>query len=715
MTETIRESLGVLLPTAQEVWDEYAPAGHTALRVGLRIGPRFDVPGAFVTLKPLGCSATYAGFPCRVDRIRGTIDIEPLGVTFALDGQRGASPVTINGRFMIGTAGTDGTEELHGTSSELWLSAKRIASDDELRAALRTLDEDIGRACDYVGFDGTTDCELSLWRSAGSREFGYDVRVDVRDGSARLQDLQVPMRRLTGPLFVHGSGSRSRVDVSAIRGEIANAPGVQPATLLVQGTVQTDPLGFAMDITSIVRHLQLTDELAVAMDQNGAFDLDAWRVLRPSGFVDAISRLTRSADAPEIDHELRLQLRDVTCSAAILPAPATGLHGQVSVKDGVAKFEDVRGEMAGSRIYCSEGMAASSATETRFRATVTSEEFPVDERMANLMTGPLRETYLARDVQGAVAIKQLDLDVHWPAGRNTFVSTFSGRFTARNLAMTLGTRIVDVSGTWTIDEGRVDGNDGHVVGGVENGALTMFNHRATGLSGRFEVSPDLVVVSHIDGRVHNGRLFGAGEDGADLSYSLEPPGVLSFDLRWESVSLQLLLRAAGLLDDRYRGNLSGAFHLAELRGGDLVDVKGRGHLAIQNGRLGEVPIFTAIYSFLSPHRRPQFESVRTELIVENRRIVIHDLEANSPLLRATGGGTVDMDGYVSMLIDFPDFFSRAADWLILPRVLHFLTTRVVQFEIFGFLRAPQARPRWLWSDPPPRLPIGPIPAARPRR
>ena len=428
-----------------------------------------------------------------------------------------------------------------------------------------------------------------------------------------------------------------------------------------------------------------------------------------------VSRQTRGIGDDDIRNELRLQLKNVSSSAAVLPAPARNLNGEVHVLDGVATFEHVRGRMAGSRFVCSKGSASKGPDGNVFRATVQADDFPVDERMANLMTGPLRETYLKRDVRGKLKIDELEFEFLFPEDGGGFESTFSGSFVAKNIGMTIGTRVSDISGLWRIDRGIVDSNGGHVWGSVEKGAMTIMNHRMTGIHGTFEADPIRIVFDDIGSRLHNGRVTGAGgDDDDDVTYELGGEGRLEFHLRWEGISLIQMLRASRVGGDQYRGNLGGEFHLTDLVGLDFVEAEGHGHLRITDGRLGEVPIFRAIYSYLSATRRPRFDSLELNLTVGNRRILVRDLEVTSPLLTVTGSGTLDMDGYVNMLLDFPDFFAKAGDWLVLPQLLHFLTNSVVGFEIYGFLRSPQAKPRWLWSDQPGRSRLQPIPAHRPR-
>lgn len=709
--DEVREALEVLLPGLSRTYDEYGARGAAALDVRLRLGPGHDRPGAYVHIEPLAASATWAGFPVRVDGLRGAIDIGPDGIRFDLSGDRGGRALRLDGRFLHSD-----DPEVDRMSAELWIDAKQIAFDREVRAALEHLSPSVGRTCDFLGLEATADCEVSLWRDRRDEQFRYDIRVDLLHGNALLENLHVPIRELRGPVFIHGAGATSRVDVSTVRGRIENRPGQRPADVLVQGTVHVDRDGYAMDVTSVVRHLQLTDEIGDAMDRNGTFDLATWRVLRPDGYVDVVSRQTRRLGQDAIDHQLRLQLDGVSSSAAILPAPALGMYGEVVVEAGEARFQDIRGTMAGAAIHCSNGYARHVEGASEFAATVSADDFPVDDRLANLMAGPLAKTYRDRQVRGAVKIDELNLHFRFPDEQSTFESRIDGRFFLRDVSFVLGTAIEDVDGLWSIGEGLFRSDGGSISGTFDNGALTILGHRVSGIDASFDADQRRFAMSSVAARVHNGFVEGKpNDDGSDLVYEFGDPGVLRSRLAWRDVSLGDVLRARGMVGDAYQGNLSGELDLEELVGARFIDMRGSGHVQIGEGRLGEVPIFTAIYSYLAPRRRPRFDSGRIDFRVGDRRISLDRVELSSSLLTAQAEGSIDMDGYIRMLIDFPDFFGKAADWLVLPQVIRALTSKVVRFDVYGYLRNPQARPRWLWQGEPPREPIGPIPAWRPRR
>src|SRR5690606_24114594 len=115
------------------------------------------------------------------------------------------------------------------------------------------LSSDLGDVVDELGLEGRAHVEVALWRELDARGLSYDVRVDLRDAAGIVAELRLPIAGLTGPVYIHGDGDRTRVDVAAVRGTIANGPGVPPAEILVHGSVDIDSAagGAGIDVTAV--------------------------------------------------------------------------------------------------------------------------------------------------------------------------------------------------------------------------------------------------------------------------------------------------------------------------------------------------------------------------------------------------------------------------------------------------------------------------------
>jgi hypothetical protein len=707
----IREALGVFDPDFAAVYDDYAPAGTTALEVEVRTGADRDDPGVRVRLLPLGASAAWNGFPYRIEQVTGLVDIGTDGVFLELEGTRGPTTIALNGRFPS-AAGPGGVPA--GPEALLRASARGVAIDDELRRAMRALSDTLGETVDLLGLGGTCAIDLTTWRDAGAADFGYDVRVDLERAEIHLENLPLPTRDLRGPVFVHGEGTRSRVEVASVQGWIDNGPDTVPAPLVLHGTVDAEDGDYAADLAAVVRGLQLNERLGLAVDEFGAFDIDTWNMLRPAGDVDVVWQQTREFGAAEARQSLRIQLLDARSAAPFLPAPAEQIYGDVRVVDGIATFSDIRARMAGAEVQCASGSARRDADRSVFEAVVSSEDFPVDDRLANLLDGPLKRTYLDRRIRGRVRVHELRMQLELPEGDGSLRTRLSARLSALGLRLELGTQVEDLTGLWTIEEVDVGPDRGTARGSVEGGGFAVFAHRVSDAQASFFADNEHVEFAGLQARLHGGTIRGRRPEAA-LLYRLSEPGELSFDLGWDGISLEQMARAAGVRDERFRGRVSGHLTLDRLVGTDLVDAVGSGELVVTEGDMGQVPAFTTIYSYLDKPRRPRFEDLKLRFAVADQRIEVPELQIASQLLTATGRGRIDMDGYVDMRIDFPDFFGKDSDWLFLPQMLRMLTNELAEFQIYGYLRAPKIRPLWLWRDAAERLALSPIPAATPDR
>ena len=68
-----------------------------------------------------------------------------------------------------------------------------------------------------------------------------------------------------------------------------------------------------------------------------------------------------------------------------------------------------------------------------------------------------------------------------------------------------------------------------------------------------------------------------------------------------------------------------------------------------------------------------------------------------------------MDGYMDVLLRLPGVFGRAADILILPPLIDWTVSKVVRFQLYGYIREPKLS--WTFKKTAGRTalsPIGPV-------
>ncbi len=699
----LRTALDTLLAGGGEIYDEYAPEGETDISVFLR--PDSDESGPLdfrVNIQPRMASACYKDFPYRIHSLHGQIKINDQAVSLDLQGSRDQAEVSLHGRFRL-------HPDQH-LRSELWINGKDLPIDAALKEASQGVSKTLSESWDFFQPSGLLDWEITLWKERDAQDYDYDVHLNLRQGGATMRAFQLPMEKLNGEVFVHGTGNNSRTDISALRGEVRNLPGDQPARILIQGTVRNQDDKVSADISTLCRNLRLTPQLGAALDQAKAFDISTWNTLRLDGSIDLFARQQKAIEDKEMQQSFRVRLKNISSDAAILPGRATKMNGEVEVHDGIATFAEIRGLMDGNPIVCRSGTAQQKAGFTMLKLTAEADSIPINKKTANLMTGPLKENFLQHNLQGTAKITQLDLEFLLPESGPGFSSKFNGQLMVENLSLDMGIPVQHLTGVVTISKGEVDNNGGEVQGELKDVAFATFKTQGHNLSGQFKIDPQQLQISHLSMDLHGGKVESANDQDIALAYSFAEEGNLTANLRWQGIGLSSLLHSAGTATAQsYQGLLDGNLRILSLRGGNLLDMHAQADIWVNNGRLGEVPIFTPIYSYLNPEFRPQFNSARLSLEVLDRKVIAKDIEMKSPLVKLTGSGQLQMDGQMDITMEIPGLFGPGADVLILPTIVDLFVSNLARFQLYGYLRDPQASPKLPWNSRKTSQPIGPIP------
>ncbi len=703
----LRVALGGLGPDVTMHYDEYAPTGVVDVDVKIAALTPSGIGDILVRVAPREAEATWRHLPCRVRKITGQMEIDAHGVAIDLTGERSGRPLLVRGRFQQ----HDGPgQDAH--RHELRVRSEGLSVDEDLRVGLTTLVPRLQTLWETLEPGGEVAGELAFWQPFQAAQPSYDVRIDLRDAIARPRVLPVSVRGLTGTVFVHGDGTESRTELHLVRGSVEQPAGAAPAQILLSGSVATSSAATDVDLSSVVMGLQLDAQLADVLDRTGAFPRASWDVFAPAGSIDVIARHQHRVGEGSPRQHLRVQLREVSSNAAMLPAAATKLVGEVTVVDGVTTLSDVRGFVGTSPIVVRDARILHEGAATRVRAKVAADDFPVNDDLARLFgDSPLRETFLRRKPRGRMKVTELELDFAVPdraTGAGDFDLRFSGQILARNCGFLLAVPIEDVNGVLTLRDCTVDGESGRINGSLTGMAMSVLGRQLTDIDASFVATPAEFSFGDVALRLHGGRVTGI-EGVPHLRYATAGEGTLSANLQWQGVRLSEALGESGRAG--MRGSVNGELRLTSLPGTRLLDTRGQGRLQVSAGKLGEVPLFRGIYALLQRH--PQFTGASLEFVLGDRRIDIQKLELNSQVVDVRGKGSLAMDGYLDMTLELPSLFGDGADFLILPQLLHNAFSKVVEFKVHGYLRSPVVTPVVLFQGAPARRPIEPIPAVIP--
>lgn len=715
----LRRAFGRLLGDDGALYDEFDPAGSAA--VTLRVRPT-DGSGSDwqVRVQPLDMELSWRRFPYRLAPVTGEVVAQDGCVELQLEGRHGATRMSARGRLL---APPDAPGAITSGRIELRLHANDIAFDADLRRATTTLAPGIDNVWNELMATGSTDADARVWREHGDEELAYDVRLAVKQGNATPDFLPLPTTSVHGDVFVFGRGSSQRIEIDALRGQVRGDDG-SIAELAVVGTVSTAP-HHREDIIAVVRDLRLDESLGRALQRNEALTEATWQALQPSGKVDAVCRHQRTDKASPRLH-LIVHLRGVTSNASMLPRPATDVSGELEIDGGEVRFANLHALIGGVPVHCLHGHVKPDPgrRQTEIAFVVSAQRFPVDDQLANLFQGPLRQAVLDRQMRGFANIDELSLRFLVPDADGdpaSFTTVVQGRVEALGIELLIGTRLEGVRGIVRIDESEVTGIGGSLRGTIGNGAVRFLQHAFEELHAKFTASAEQVSFRDVGCTLHGGAVRAATADREALVYHLPtrmaPDGRVNADLVVQGLRLQQLLQRSGLPNTPYHGTVDGRLTVHDLRGADLVDLDAEGRLSIADAYLGDVPIFTAIYALLPEQDRPRFNNLEASFRVKNRELQLRNLQLRSPLLAVNGKGSMTMEGYLDIVLVLDRLFGGSADLLLLPPVVQLITSNLVRFHLFGHLRDLQAEQRWFAQSDPRRRPLLPLPrhAERPQR
>ncbi|MBX3461841.1 MAG: hypothetical protein KF830_01610 [Planctomycetes bacterium] len=713
----LRAALTALLRDDGALYDRLAPVGRAEVTVQVR--PRRALPGGWsVEVRPQAATMRWAGFPYRLDGARGSVVARADGVAFDLAGQHGDGRLSLRGRIPIDSQADD------DPGFEAVVDLQHVAIDDELRQAVAVLAPAVDAPWREGEPTGRLGGRVKVWRPRADDPLFHDVLLELEDVDLRLPAAPWRAMALHGQLFAQGNGDDTRLDFDALRGRLEHGDG-RPAQLAMLGHLVAGA-ATQCDLAFVVRDLELDEQLGRTLEELGALGPGAWQTLRPAGPVDLVCRY-ETAGGGQDRLRLVVQLLDVRSDSPILPRPAEHMTGELQIADGELRFRDVRARLAGALVQASDGRvrtlpAPDGRTEIAFH--VRADGIPVDDGLANLFSGPLRQAVLDRHLRGRADVDGLMLRFAVPAagGELPFETTIGGQLRLYDVEMALGRgpdglRVDGISGVVGLAESTVSDAGGGLRGTLRGGTLRVFDQPFEAVEAEFAADAERIEAATLQSRLHGGVVRTAPVGKPALHYVLPgpraPEGRLSANLTCERVDVYAFLGACGWFNPPYSGSASGEFELARLDGNDVIDAEATGRLSIDRGDLGVVPLFTSIYARLPAPDRPRFHSLGLDFRFGDRAITFDSLQVRSNLLAVNGAGSLGLDGYLDVRMTLDNLLGNSADPVVMP-LIDLLSKNIVRFHLFGHLRNLRTEQRWVTERSPRRRPIPPMPPASQR-
>ena len=728
----LRAAFGTAVPGGAEIWDQFQPEGRFDVDFRGQIGEGPEDFDFIAKVRPDAARAQWTRFPIPLEQVTGEIVARPESIRFAVGALRKPeSEVRLRGHVDLSSLEEPGASE-DDLTWEVHVAAQDVELDLELRDALTTLRPPLRERWEMFAPEGRCDVDFLGWKS-GPEELDFDLRADLENVSARFSDFPAPMHNIDGPVMLQGTPEGIRVDVLGLRGTSLGARLLFHGSLFTPSGAEDElPL---TDLTTIAQGAVLEDELGELLIAQEMTTPQLWQMAEASGRIDAVHRVRRVEERDEFEQELELDLRQVRVDARMLPDSLTRISGKVRIdKARVAHLEQLRGFLGETEVRCYDGTVEQSAEATNIALTLAASDYPVDKRLARLLDGRPKQSYLALNAIGRVGFEGLALRMRIPRERPEGVDGLGlevwvdeANVLVRDLSFDAGVAFSGMRGNVQLTEGHFGPRGALFRGNFSKIAFDTIGQTFEDAQGDFEMTDAGFEIPRGRVRLHRGSLGGFGTPGPDgvpppiFRYRFEehgangsklaPPRVFAnFD--FQNLSIDSLVQKYDL-GYRYRGRIGGRLAL-EMEPDDRTSLVLRGNLGIDDADLGSVPIFQSIYAFLQPERRPRFDNVVLEFETRDRAFQVNNFRIGSPLIKIDGRGQVSYDGYVRLQLEFPDLFPEADSAFILPGIYKVLSNALLSFDIYGYFGMTRTGPRFLFDGKPKDAPLGPLPVKAPR-
>jgi hypothetical protein len=629
-------------------WRKLLPAGEVDLRAHItRRSGKIDPK---VSLRCRNASITHYRFPYRLDRTVGTVVLDGGALSIHLTGQAGGHPVHVQGAFQMGT-GPDGSGSGR-TSGFLEVRGDGMRMDDALLAAMPARSAAVVRA---LHASGTFDF---VFRHDRSPEFpnGYanSLGIHLERCSMCYAGFPYPLSNVSGNIRMDGG----RWTIKEIVG--SNDTGTVRCTgALVPRGDDDGELTLELAGTGVVLDRELRDALPRGVGR-------IWDDIDPRGNVEFRATVRHQVKARQTDVELEAtpQADTVSIEPSWFPYRLEQLRGKIGWKNGIMRFEGVRGVHARTTV----------ATEGTCRFTpeggwhvsferLSADRFRADHDVLQAMPSGLQRAIAAVHPRGLLSLSG-SLDIYSQATPEGAVgpaaAAWDMQLDMEQGTLDIGVALEHVHGGVHL-KGQTDGRSWQSFGEVAIDSAIWRGVQVTAVQGplvmddggvRFGMSAaqqDQGRPRRISARVAGGSVF------VDGSVAAGAPGTFAVSASLGDADLErLALDSLGGLTEsatpqRYRGRVFCAIEVSGSRAG-MHSLVGRGQLRLREADIYELPVIVALFKVLrvkAPDRKA-FSSSLVDFRIEGPHAYLDNIELSGDAISLVGNGEVDFDSQVRM-------------------------------------------------------------------
>lgn len=727
ITELPLHGLEHVAPGSRAVVDNFGELGRTlggTADVEVRVWsvePHLVHHQVDIWLQDGRCEPRWFPYPVELHggslRVRdGQVEVHGVGASHA------ATHFTVDGRVWSAPAVSGVVPPSPGLA--LHIVADGLALEDEaLRRALRALvgqgdapREAVAALDTWLPARGALAAALDIDAVPGGPIY-YTAQVDAADVALLLEPFPVPIDAGAARVTIDNRTADlvprfAVIDATGrLGGQLVSGLARVEAGALVELHARGDAVPITGELLAAGR--KLCEEQVVAQ---------AWiDRLQPVGHAAFDVAITPGADGPKPRIDLRL--RQSTLRAAELPGGELAQadvdlliephRGALAARNLRGRLAGARGEIASRQIQVDFGDPAHVSGDLRLR------DLAVDAGLAASVGEPTLAALVAE--QGLLGTVDVDLDrlvlaapsvMGGSAGAASLrIVDYAGRVQLKQMSLRAPLGLDRVDASVEVEGHAVAGGDELRHRGVVDAATlrvlrpsramegaAVVGIDVAGLTARYRLDADALVVTDVEAVVAGGRLPAAGNR---IELGRGGAGGFTGEFQVEGAHLKSVV---GWLSDATVGIEGGLDLRFDFAGeGGLSTLRGRGVATVEDGRLWELPVLADLYrntlgAALGQTRSPVFRDGEIRFIVSQGRVELERFSLDAPVgptmvgLKLEGDGSVDFQGNVRMRIDPTVIDTRIP---LLTPFIDALKRRLVSYEIGGTL----ANPRIAYANP----------------
>ena len=629
---------GLLPESMASQWSKLLPAGEVDVRA--QVARRGGVIDPNVSLRCRNVSITHYRFPYRLDRTVGTVVLEGQTLTIHLTGQAGGHPVQVQGSFRT-VAAAPANHEPGGTYGKLEVRGDGMRIDDALLAAMPPQSADIIRVLRASGtFDFVFQHDRSPQLSGGSAN---SLGIRLTQCSMSYAGFPYPLSNVSGSVRMD-RGHWTLRDISG-----SNDTGIVRCSGMLVPRGDTDgELTLHLTGSGVVLERELRDSLPAGMRQ-------IWDDVDPRGNAEfsAVVRHQVKARRTEVEVQATPQGDTVSIEPAWFPYRLERLRGQLSWKDGLLRFEKVRGTH--DRTTVSAGGVCRFIPGGGWHVSfeqLSADRFRADHDVLNALPTGLQRALSAVNLRGLLSLEG-SLDIHSTA--SVPAASWDLELDVEQGSLDVGTPLEHVHGGIRL-RGQSDGHAWQTHGELAIDSALWRGIQLTNVQGPLAMDGSGVrlgaTAAHAAGQAGARRVSARVAGGAlliDGSVSAGDPGGFAVTASLGDAELERLAGDALSGPHSYRGRVFGTAEVSGSRGGSH-SLAGRGQVRLRDADIYELPMVVAMLKMLrvkSPDLNA-FGSSTVDFRIEGPRAYLDNIELSGDAISLVGNGEIDFDSNVHL-------------------------------------------------------------------